>query len=1006
MKKVLLAASGLLLLAVIVWAAWPSGDGTDEGKTADEASEKSAVSKQLAALEDAPEAGDGGRRTVHGQVLDHAGNPVAGAKVEVWREPPVLSTNCSVCNAALIDDTDSEVARQLMEAIKSGKLSHKVIAETVAGPDGKFEIQAPTGETTLYASDGSQDGWMDFGDDEDELELSVEPMRVTHLKVVAGIEEATKPVPNARLFVASRDSLRWTEVFADSSGFASVNGLEGNAGLWVFAEAKGFGQQVVPLVETDAADDGERKGDAEVRMMPARALLVRTSSGGKPVDATVSFTADGHPKSLKAHNGEARFEELTTWELEVTATLGGLTSPKKIVSLDQEVTELDLELRSGARLLLTVLDEGGQPIDSSIMLNSDDDSLQTQSTEKGEVVVMGPVAEGSYTLNVNKTGYRLVERQLDLKPGDNAVEVVLHKSSGVSGVVLDESGNPVQGATVEAHVPPNAPSSASTDQQGKFELEIEEAGPVELKVSQSERGRAEQHVSAPASNVVVKLAPHARLKVKVIQPENKEEHAMVIVTRRNSQEGALQTDENGEAHFAGLDPGEVEVTAISRRMTSPAKKLTVEEGRTAEATLTIDPGLKATGVVVDETGKPVKNISLMTSPIAGNAESGDDGRFELDSLEANVVYTLEVSDEAMTTAAPVMFKAGQQLKVVLTGRPKVSGRVVDSRGAPLPSFEIEGNTIEAADGRFSVPARVSDGQTFLVVSAKDHKTWSYEGPYKPDLGDVVLEGAHEVSGVVVDQEGKPVSGAVVSPSSGESSVTTGVNGTFRLKLVEDADTVTAKRGQMKGTVPLELGRELRISLAGATHVSGRVIDAKGQPVAAVVTARDVEANSVKVEAGSDGRFAVELASGPWVFYTRISMAGQLMQISGPSQEITLGAPPGTCGVMVKADGPLTGVVLLPGEANDEDLMAADNKPGAVVMETYGASRVRAAGLTCGTYTLFASFNAETARQVVQVRSQELLVEVTEPLAQPEIIRDPSGQGALEPAPQHAVANEP
>src|SRR4029077_10135469 len=102
------------------------------------------VSKRLPAREDAPEPGDGGRRTVHGRVTDQAGNAVAGAKVEVWREAALLTTQCSVCNPSLIDDPDSEVARQLMEAIKGGKLSRKVIAETVTGPDGKFEIQSPT----------------------------------------------------------------------------------------------------------------------------------------------------------------------------------------------------------------------------------------------------------------------------------------------------------------------------------------------------------------------------------------------------------------------------------------------------------------------------------------------------------------------------------------------------------------------------------------------------------------------------------------------------------------------------------------------------------------------------------------------------------------------------------------------------------------------------------------------------------------------------------------------
>jgi hypothetical protein len=162
-------------LAVIVWAAWPSGEPTEEN-AGEQAAQKSAVSKQLLALEQQPEPGDGGRRTVHGRVVDAKGNPVPGAKVETWREAVLLTTQCAVCNASLIDDNDTETARALMEAMRSGKLSRKVIAETVAGPEGKFEIQSPTGPATLFASTGSQDGWVDLDEEDDEVELKIDPM--------------------------------------------------------------------------------------------------------------------------------------------------------------------------------------------------------------------------------------------------------------------------------------------------------------------------------------------------------------------------------------------------------------------------------------------------------------------------------------------------------------------------------------------------------------------------------------------------------------------------------------------------------------------------------------------------------------------------------------------------------------------------------------------------------------------------------------------------------------
>ncbi len=995
MKKVLLGASGLLLLVVIAWAAWPS-DTELPPAPADETAAQPKLEQQLAALEQTASTGDGGRSTVHGTVVDGDGNPVPAARVEVWRAAAVLTATCSVCGSALIDDNDPKVGRELMEMIRSGKLARKVIAETVAGPDGAFDLEVPNEQLTFHASTaGGSSGEVERDADEEEVEVAVAPRQPSRLKVVTG-EDEVKPVPSAHLFVASRDSFRFVEVFTDEGGLATVPDLESDGGLWVFAEAKGFGGQVVPLVmHTDPEAEGDGDGVfEEVRLSPSRSLLVRTTAGGKPVDATVRVSAEGHPRELKAHGGEARFDDLTTWDLEVNASLGPLAAPKHVVSLDRELTEVDVELRQAAKALVTVVDEGGQPVAASLNLVSDEDQLEGQSTEKGELVTLGPVAEGSYQLSVQQSGYRMVERTVDLKPGDNPVEVVLRKSSGLKGQVVDEHGKGVSGVSVEARVPPNPLVVSNTDEDGKFELEIEEPGPVDLTASNAEHGKAEAHVTAPNEQVVLHLLPRARLKVHVLSPEGKPERAMVLVNRRGTQEAAVQSSADGEAEFAGLDPGEVETMAVARRLNPPAgKKVTLEEGRLAEVTLTLDPGLRASGTVVDTTGKPLNGVQLLTNPMAGAAASDAEGHFELEGLEAGTTYQLDVEDDVYEAQPAVTFKAGQTLKVVLGARPKVHGRVIGSGGAPVASFEVEGNPIEAADGRFEVAARQTDGQLFLVVSAKDYKTWSYEGPYKADLGDVVLEGASEAFGLVVDESGKPVSGAVVSPASGEVTVTTGSGGTFRMKLVEDSDTISARRGQAKGSVPLELGRQLRIVLSGPTEVSGRVLDDKGRPVAAVVTARDVDSNTVKADSGNDGRFQLELAQGPWVFSTRLSMAGQFVEVKGAQMEVTLGAPPGTCGLSVRANAPMAGVVLLPGDvASEGDLLSPEQHTGAVLLESYGANVARAAGLPCGTYTLFASFVDDTARQVVQVRSQDLVVEVAEPVPGP-------------PSPQPAPAGE-
>jgi hypothetical protein len=95
-----------------------------------------------------------------------------------------------------------------------------------------------------------------------------------------------------------------------------------------------------------------------------------------------------------------------------------------------------------------------------------------------------------------------------------------------------------------------------------------------------------------------------------------------------------------------------------------------------------------------------------------------------------------------------------------------------------------------------------------------------------------------VSGVVVDSEGKPVSGAFVVV--GASRATTGDDGRFAMEDVSPGKRTlqTTKSGFVSSSVPVTVtpgqpNAGVRVSLKSAGTITGLVFDSKGQPVSGV-----------------------------------------------------------------------------------------------------------------------------------------------------------------------------
>jgi protocatechuate 3,4-dioxygenase beta subunit len=405
--------------------------------------------------------------------------------------------------------------------------------------------------------------------------------------------------------------------------------------------------------------------------------------------------------------------------------------------------------------------------------------------------------------------------------------------------------------------------------------------------------------------------------------------------------------------------------------------------------------VEITGMVVDESGKPVPNADVHTAapppPADGkeaeaaidgaSAFTDENGEFRMEGLKPGHTYTLAATTDERSSKSAVKVKApASGVTLTVHPLPGVKGRVLDEAGSPVTSFRIDGRELEAADGRFTV-GREPDatGKLYLNVDADGFETLSIDREYTTDLGDLKLKKAPLVRGVVVDASGQPVSGAEVTCDQCIDSTTSGSDGSFTLAVSEGSPepTVSASRLSFRGRTRLSGlgGAPIVVKLEPPVRVEGIVKDPSGRAIQARITVREINgAEEERLDSGPDGRFELDLPEGLWMFITRMSATGQTVKVVPPKVFVTLGAPPGTCAVTITVSEPVGDAWLVPGEPERVPLEQLDDDAlyvGAVALDLPLPNRpTRSAGLQCGVYTLITTDSSGVRRERVDVRASE------------------------------------
>ncbi|MFB0555856.1 MAG: carboxypeptidase regulatory-like domain-containing protein [Phycisphaerae bacterium] len=442
--------------------------------------------------------------------------------------------------------------------------------------------------------------------------------------------------------------------------------------------------------------------------------------------------------------------------------------------------------------------------------------------------------EGRATVSTFKsTG--MADQKLNYAAGQTDIKLVLPAEAKIEGIVIQKStGKPVGGVKLIARSEQgigyfrNKPLVSNED--GTFTLNALASDRFTLGLATPTEELADwiaesveviTEAGKTKSGVKIELLKGGILEVVVTDALTKQpvEKASVSVQQpASSQYHSGRTDKDGIARIR-LVPGEYQISYVykegySRQRVQDA--VTIEEGKTEHIEYELAGQPKTTGIVWDEKGEPVKGVKLKVCPMGGREDSTTDaeGKFEVswdpgEWGERETVFCLVARHEQRNLAvAEEISRDIKRLDIKLKPGVIFDGKVIGPDGKGIANARINvmlrvsnwGSPIEReriktdAQGKFEIRAIPDDNKYNLYTSAEGYGENRSEQiitddavDSRLDVGTITLAVANlSVSGVVVDDEDKPVAGVRVycyGDNQPSRSTQTDTEGKFTLENV-------------------------------------------------------------------------------------------------------------------------------------------------------------------------------------------------------------------------------
>jgi beta-lactamase regulating signal transducer with metallopeptidase domain/5-hydroxyisourate hydrolase-like protein (transthyretin family) len=461
--------------------------------------------------------------------------------------------------------------------------------------------------------------------------------------------------------------------------------------------------------------DGKPVADIEVRMM-----------------TDVTHTLPIFPLKTKTNSqGEYTFDQVAEGDYRVWAISGNWISRRPgsrgepaVVKMGQSTKPVDLKLIEGQSLLVKVLSkQTGKPIPKAqVRLTWRTDFERDQFTDdNGMVKIEGLTAE-TWNLEVGGPGHARQTKPLNMTNRESTdVEFQLDPGANTEGRIVGIDGKPLSGVGVSANAADYQSGQLDymkTNQDGRYQLSflpIDQELTVTISKPDFEDVR---HPIRLKSGSFVTMQPDIQLKPRVdagaitgiiTDKQGKPIPDVLVKNHGNSSDKIRETrtDANGKYLLTKMYPGNyLHIRAKGYAPQTPSFKAGTE-AQPGILNITLEPGYRLHGQVIDEAGKPIPKVRVSWGDYVLLEEISTDsnGKFEFNALPIKVdrfgfrafgYSSYDLIDPTLDGKKPVI--------VTLKSIGKINGRAIDAAtGKPITRFNVSINfTRDRKEGDISV----------------------------------------------------------------------------------------------------------------------------------------------------------------------------------------------------------------------------------------------------------------------------------------------------------------
>ncbi|MCE5230196.1 sigma-70 family RNA polymerase sigma factor [bacterium] len=553
---------------------------------------------------------------------------------------------------------------------------------------------------------------------------------------------------------------------------------------------------------------------------------VKTADGRPAAAAEIQAWNEGQlRKAVSKPDGSFEVCQLPPGETRFIATLQKLRSdikdPKGLsmtAVVGQKVGPVALTLEPGLTVSgVVTASKTGQPVPGATVTIPNDSRFQNSKTLSdlaGRFTVEG-LPQARVTLVAKAENFAGQARIVQPAPGTiSKCDFALNPGGEVEATVVDEKGNPVEGATLRVSYNTNYMLSDSneqvkTDSSGRATLKnLVTDDRMSVSASKSPNSGSQDVVFPPGE-----LKATVKLTMKPSQRENQGGPITGTVTDENGKPlqdinlyyGYMSSSTSPTPHAKTDAAGKYRIDATYNQYYLTAWgdgwgteiKSSVNPGTKDKPTVadfTMKPGHYLAGLVVDEKDTALANVQISLSPYNSggsipnsNTKTDSAGKFRIENLsdmKFNVQFSgTDIPSQSQTASIDT------ENKFVLKPMGTIKGRVLDKdTKKPIETFamKISGNSIDynlrttgqafsSPDGKFELKELKKDDSYDLTVESKGYSSHTEE-KVVAKAGDSTEEVTIYVSkgdamrGILIDEKtNTPIAGALVAYGSPKNS---------------------------------------------------------------------------------------------------------------------------------------------------------------------------------------------------------------------------------------------